>query len=301
VNRTIGTLAIIFLIQFAMAAALYWPTQENVGRAEEQPLLNFDPDLIDEIYIEDEMGNEAVLLKMSNQWLLPDLSGMPIDTAKLTKLIDSFGDKAAQWPIATTDASRQRFQVAAYLYQRRLTLIGGGEFLAKIYLGTSPGFRTVHARNDTASPIYRLTLNSYDAPARAGQWLDRQLLQIDEPIRIRSGAYVLSNHSGGWTSAGTGPDSHAPDSRELATLLLGLSGLQVGGIADQDMQRTLSIAAPETTLEIETANGVITLLIYTIGDKHFIRSDKYEYYFTLSALDYGRLASIHALALIDTL
>ena len=210
-NRQIGTLVTILLIQCAMVGALYWPEPATVGNSSQNPLINFDPDRINEIYVEDEHGNEAILLKMSDRWLLPDFAGMPIDPTMVKKLLDSLGDRAEQWPIATTDSSRQRFKVAAYLYQRRLTLIANGELLATLYLGTSPGFRTVHARNDADSSIYRILFNTYDAPALASKWLDKRLLQISEPITIRSGEYLLSKNDGEWTSAaaGLGPGTGA--------------------------------------------------------------------------------------------
>ena len=239
-NRHTVPLVLILIIQCGMVAVLYWPQPIPSDAEEVESLLPFDPDEIDEVYVGDSQGNEAVLLRMSDQWILPDLAGMPIDREMIDKLRSSISNRAGEWPIATTAASRQRFQVAAYLYQRRLTLIGGGELLATIYLGTSPGFRKVHARNDAQDAIYSIPYNNYEAPTEAGAWLDKTLLQIAEPLKIRTGEYTVSNEDTGWASS----HGDQPDERELAALLLGLRSLQVDGIADEDMQRTLAIAVP---------------------------------------------------------
>ena len=287
-NRHTVPLVLILIIQCGMVAVLYWPQQIPSDAEEVESLLPFDPDEIDEIYVGDSQGNEAVLLRMSDQWILPDLAGMPIDREMIDKLRSSISNRAGEWPIATTAASRQRFQVAAYLYQRRLTLIGGGELLATIYLGTSPGFRKVHARNDAQDAIYSIPYNNFEAPTEAGAWLDKTLLQIAEPLKIQAGEYTVSNEDTGWVSSRGGQ----PDERELAALLLGLRSLQVDGIADEDMQRTLAIAAPELSLEIETEDGSTNLVLITVGRAHYIRSNKYDYFFTLSAYDFDRLVTI---------
>jgi hypothetical protein len=288
VNRHTVTLALILAIQCGIVAVLYWPQSAPTDAKGIASLLPFDPDEIDEIYVEDAQGNEAVLLRMSDQWILPDLAGMPIDSEMIDKLRNSISNRAGEWPIATTAASRQRFQVATYLYQRRLTLIGGGELLATIYLGTSPGFRKVHARNDAQDAIYSIPYNNFEAPTETGAWLDKTLLQIAEPLKIRTGEYTVSKQDTGWVSSQGG----RPDEREMAALLLGLRSLQVDGIADEDMQRTLAIAAPELSMEIETADSSASLVLFTVGPRHYIHSKRYDYFFTLSAYDFDRLVTI---------
>jgi hypothetical protein len=287
-NRQIGTLLTILLLQCGLVAVMYWPHSTIMDDGEIESLLPFDPDKVDEIYIEDEKGNESVLLKMEGQWLLPDLAGIPIDPEMIATLLSSLSNRAGDWPIATTAASRQRFQVAAYHYQRRLTMISEGELLGTIYLGTSPGFRKVHARNDAQSAIFSIPFNNYDAPATTSAWMDKTLLQISAPEKISTSGYTLSKQGDEWGSAEGG----RPDERELAALLLGLRSLQVEGVADEDMQRTLSIAAPQLSLEVETAQGISSLNLIKLGNGHYISSNKYDYFFTLSAYDFDRLATI---------
>ena len=113
-------------------------------------------------------------------------------------------------------------------------------------------------------------------------------MQIAEPLKVQTGEYTVSKRDTGWVSSQGGQ----PDERELAALLLGLRSLQVDGIADEDMQRTLAIAAPELSLEIETEDGSTNLVLITVGRAHYIRSNRYDYFFTLSAYDFDRLVTI---------
>lgn len=295
-NRQTATLGLILLIQCAMVAALYWPDSAIKEADTSNALIPFNPDKIDEIYIEDDSGNEAVLLKMAGQWILPDLAGIPIDPAMVDKLITSIAQTAGKWPVATTAASRQRFQVAAYHYQRRITLIGKGELLGTVYLGTAPGFKKVHARNDAQNAIYSIEFNNYEAPGQSSDWLDKALIQTTEPLRISTAEYTLTKERDGWISA----TSDNPHERELAALLSGLANIRIDGIADESARASLDIAAPETSFDIETSTGNTTVSLFRVGQQRFVHSSKFEHFFTLSAYDFDRLTGIFAPALNGT-
>ena len=111
-NRQVGTLLMVLLLQCGLVAVMYWPQSANMDDLKVESLLPFDPDDVDEIYVEDEKGNEAILLKMEDRWLLPDLAGIPIDSEMIAKLLSSLSNRAGDWPIATTASSRQRFKMS---------------------------------------------------------------------------------------------------------------------------------------------------------------------------------------------
>lgn len=292
-NKQIGSLLVILLIQIALVIALFLPPSQMMDVGAREPLAPFDPDAIDEIYVEDDQGNETILLKMANQWILPDLSGLPIMRERVDALMNSISDTNGQWPIATSIASRQRFKVAAYHFQRRITLIGEGELFGTIYLGTSPGFRKVHARNDNQDAIYSIPFNNFDAPTVPAAWLDKDLLQVAKPTKISSADYTLTRSDDRWISA----QGQTPDAKELELLLEGLRSLKIAGVAKEAMLKNLAIAAPVLTLNIDTADGPTTLEFLNVGEVHFIRSSRFDPFFTVNAAQFDRLVSIYAPAL----
>lgn len=296
-NKSIRSLLAILVIQIAMTIAVLLPASDIMDARAKEPLFPFDQRSIDEIYVEDDEGNETVLLKMAGQWILPDLSGLPVKLDRVEALIGSISDSEGQWPVATSAASRQRFQVAAYHFQRRITLIGAGELFGTIYLGTSPRFRQVHARNDAQDAVYSIPFNNFEAPTLASAWLDTSILQIADPIKVSSSDYSLTKLGARWISE----QSQAPDASELERLLTGLRKLEIEGLADVEMLPNLEIAAPTLTLNIDTIDGSVRLAFLTIGDQHFVRSDRYNYYFTLSTAEFDRLVSIYAPALNNTI
>lgn len=295
-SRPIGSLVAILIIQIALTVALFLPQSDIMDTVTREPLVPFDPDAIDEIYVEDDQGNEAVLLKMADQWILPDLHGLPIMRERIDALIDSISDSDEHWPVATSAASRQRFQVAAYHFQRRITLIGQGELFGTIYLGTSPGFRKVHARNDAQEAIYSIPFNNFDAPTETVTWLDKALLRISHPKKISSADYTLTKRGDRWISA----NGQSPDSGELMLLIEGLRSIEIEGVAEDAMLQNLAIAAPELALHIDTADGSVNLNFLSVGQRHFVRSSRYDHYFKLSDAHYDRLTTIYAPAMNNT-
>ena len=287
-KQLINALLVVFLIQCAMVATLYWPDAGLMEVLNNEKLVPFDPWLLDEIHVGDEQGNEAVLLKAGNAWILPDLTGLNVSPDLIDKLLQGVIHAQTSWPVATTVASRQRFQLTDYNFQRRLTLIGNGELLATIYLGSSPGFKKVHTRNSTQDAIFTIPYNSFDASGIDSDWLDKRTLQIKSPLSISSDLYSLYKRDDEWL----GNEGQRPDGRELDALLLALSSLQIEGVADEDMQRTLSIAMPQIELTVETGNGNTTFELFEVGERHYIHCSDHSLFFTMSSYDFDRFSTL---------
>ena len=287
-NRSVTSLLLIFLIQCGIITAVYWPDQALLKQPTHQQLLSLSPQNIDEVRIGDEYDNEAVLKKIGEHWVLPELENLPADSHKVDKLLAAITDQDTGWPIAQSVAARQRFQVADYHYQRSLTLLSANEPLALVYLGTSPAFRKNHARQQGHDDIYSITINVFDAPGVSGAWLDPRLLQVRAPLDIIADSYSLRRTSGDWLS-GAGLK---PDERELEGLLSALRSVQIDGVAAADLQRDLSTAEADLVLQVQSLTGDVTLEIFTVENAHFISSSEYNLLFKLSAYDYDRLTGI---------
>lgn len=287
-KRSVTVLLLALLIQCGIVAVVFYPRQVPVNAPTEQALAPFSNDAIDELRIGDEYDNETVLKKSGTQWLLADLENLPADPVKVDTLLQSINSKTASWPIARSPAARQRFQVADHFYQKRLTLLSDGGRLDTIYLGTSPGFRKVHARNEDQDAIYSITLDAPETSALNADWLEPRLLQVRTPLRIDADLYNLHFDNGVWLS-GTGG---IPDEQELEALIAALKSLQVDGVAHEDIQRELSAMEADLVLKIQSLTGDVTLELVTLNDAHFILSSEYPLFFKLSAYDFDRLTGI---------
>ena len=287
-NRSVGVLLLALLIQCGITAILLWPDQGAVNRPTNPTLTSFPSNTIDEIRIDDDFDNKVVLKRSSEQWLLPGLGNLPADSGKVRSLLQRISGEQGAWPIAHSSAARQRFQVADYYYQRRLTLFSAGQALDTLYLGTSPRFRKVHARNDRQDAIYSIMLSAFETPATNGAWLESRLLQVRAPLRIDTDSYNLSFESGRWLSV-TGRE---PNEMELKGLISTLKSLQIDGVAGEELQHELSTVEPDLVMAIQSLTGDVTLKLITVDNGHFIYSSEYPIFFTLSAYDFDRLTGV---------
>jgi hypothetical protein len=288
VNRSVVSLLLVLVIQCGIIAAVYWPQHGLMQQSVAHGLLTLDPTRIDQIRVEDEYNNETLLVKTGEQWLLPELENLPADPVKVAALLASMTAQNNTWPIAQTTTARQRFQVADYRFQRSVALGGAGKELATVYLGTSPGFRKVHARQKGTDAIYSISFNVFDAPGLSGAWVEPRLLQIRAPMQIVADSYSLHREGEHWI-AGTGG---APEARELDALLSALRALQVDGVANADLQRELAGAVADLFLLFQSLTGQTTLELFTLDDRYFISSSEYPLFFTVSAYDFDRLTGI---------
>ena len=289
-KQVIGVLSVTLLIQLGLIALVYWPTGHATGPGPGEGLHDFNPDQVDEIHIGDEQDNEVVLVHAGGRWLLPELEDLPADASKVRDLLHGLAPSTPGWPVAGTAVARQRFQVADYHYQRRIILIGEGQLLGTLYLGTSPGFRKVHARGDGRKSVYSIEFSTHDAPAEAGAWLDRTLLQVRVPVSISSDLYDLRREGETWVS-GWGQE---PDERELQVLIDALRHLQVQGLAGEDTQRDLASASPGLSLHVNSLSGEQSLELFALDGRYFAHSERYATFFSISAYDFDRLRGLDA-------
>lgn len=286
-KRNLNSLLLILLIQIGLIAAVYWPGNES-EYAPPTPMLPFALNRVDTIYVGDEFDNETMLSIVGGRWFLPELENLPADGAMVKKLLDSLATNEGNWPVAHSVAARQRFRVASYHYRRRVSLYEDEDMLGTFFLGSSPGFRKIYARNEDQDGVHSILFSAQDAPGYSGGWLDKKLLQTRAPVRISADAYSLQREGAGWLS-GIG---QMPNERELEALLSTLRNLQIDGLASGDAQRDLAEAEADLIFTVESLAGTVTLELFLLDGKHYIHSSEYPLFFTLSAYDYDRLASI---------
>lgn len=292
-NRAGVMLLLLLVLQSFGTVMLYRADGEGTGTLAPQTLVNAGPFVIDELRVEDSMGGSVQLRKVGDLWLLPELGNLPAKSAMVENVLQKLTIEDPGWSIAHTLASRQRFQVAHYHYRLRVTLVSLNQPVGTVYLGTSPGFRKVHARNDKLDNIYSVDLNLYDLPAQPGKWLEPRLLQIRAPMQITADGYSLERGTGEWRM-GTGAK---PDQRELQALLDSLRNLQVQGVAAEETRQEISRLEADLILQVTGLAGEVELQLFKFEQQHFISSSEYPLLFTIAAYDFDKLTGIDSFLL----
>ena len=202
---------------------------------------------------------EALALRRGEDgWRLEN--GLPADEDKIREALNKLLDAPASWPVATSGATAERFEVTEENFQRRLLFETEDGAARTLYLGTSPGYRRVHARLDGQNEIYSMDFANYEAPTEAEQWLDKTLLQAEGAVSSvqlqgQDGAWRLQlegdGDDGEWRLNGAAADQEAAD--KLANRFL---DLRVLGFAQEPADPAAEAAEEASSPAEESADAV---------------------------------------------
>ena len=214
--------------------------------------------------------NTARLVRNSENWAdgASVNDEFPADSVKIVDVLGKILALESGWPIASTTAAHQRFEVAESNFQRRIDVSdSGGSVLATLFAGTSPGFGKVHARLLGEEDVFSVKLSNYEIASGVDDWLDKRLLAVDRDqvkIRIkRPGGQADSLDRGDeflWTWNG-----NKTDSEKVLDYIARFQNLRVLGIAEPQLEGVTT----QTSIELEFPQETITLNFFETGEDEF--------------------------------
>lgn len=290
-KKLITWLGIALAVQLMIAGGLFAAQGQRSTEDVAQPLLAFERDFerddVNRIVISTDESS-VTMNKAENQWQLDGQQSLPVAESKLQGVIDQIEGIKTGWPVAQTDSSRERLEVADDNHQKRLQLYAGDELVSDLYIGTSPGFRKVHVRRAGEDAVYSVALNNYDLPARADEWLDKDLLKMDELTQIKGADFNLKNVEDTWTFVNEeNQEALELDKDKAKELASAISGLHVLGVADQKIED----AAVE--IAVTGSEGEVKYQFAENDSKYYVTRNDIDAVFTLSKFDYERITKIN--------
>lgn len=228
-----ATLGILLAVQLIVIVVVW--TIRSSGGEEPEAFLSFDAPSVDRVRITGE-DNGVTLTRIEDGWQLE--GGLPADSSKVDKVVEKLASAAGGWPVATSTSALVRFEVTDDEHQRRVIVNAGDETLADIFLGTSPGYRKVHARHASGGAAYAIEFSNYEAGTEPTDWLKKTLLQPDGKLQsvardAAEAAWNLTSTEDGWTADGVNLDQD-----EVSTLIGRFEGLRVLDLVDAELPAT---------------------------------------------------------------
>ena len=258
-NAKIGLLGGLAIAQVVLIAALFIVPGTQVDT--DTSLLNLNPAEVTALVISD--GDSEVQVNRHDQgW---QVAGAPADADKIASILDKLANANAPWPVATSSSAAERFEVGADSYQRRVRLEGENGQLAELYLGTSPGYQRVHARQASSDNVYSVALSNYEFGIKIDDWLDKGLLaSADTPTQItlellgrdEPSQQMLVRGDEGWLFNGV-----AADTSVAQTYANRFTTLRVLGLVDEALEIT-----EHARLSIVNNDNTTVFLISSVGD-----------------------------------
>jgi hypothetical protein len=273
-------------------------TDLSVHRPDE-PLLAFNSAEVTGIKVEGPDETGVSLSRVGDGWILTDTWNVPAKASKVTQLLDRLQNLKTGLAVATTGGAKERFAVADTQFERRITLVKGDEPLATLYLGTSPGLRKVHARRSDDDLVYSISFATYEASAKADDWLDAGILQFKEPeleaieledltltkSRSNESEQAEGDSDKGWTASGLEAGARL-DQTKAVDLVRKLAQLDVRKVLGTEVKPDYQQDTPALLLNLrrsEVEPVTWTLSKPEQGDDYVLKSSQHPWYFGVAS------------------
>lgn len=242
-RATLTVLVVVLVAQLVLAAALHLNDAASVNTVN-GPLIALDRAAIDAVGIADSNGNSIQIERTGDGWSLPKADGFAASTAKVDRLLNNARTFAARMPVARSEASWRRFNVASDQFKRRIQFMVDDQPRATLLLGESAGPGRVYARLLGQDMIYEVDFALNQAATGAEEWLDRAVAAVpqNEVRKVVLPAFSLQrdDQAGDWSVVReNGQGEVAARAKKVRSLLRRL--------AQPDFQGVAKAAPPEAT------------------------------------------------------
>ena len=282
-GRSIKLLLLLVILQAGLVAWVQLRGDAPDAFEVDTPLLAVDSENMDTVIIE--QPGEALLriTRKDGGWGLPDKEGYPVLPAKFEKFADKLLNAKRSWPVGRTLVAARQFKVTPDHFERRVRFLRGTDVLGDVFLGSSPGFRKVHARLDGDEHTYAIDFNAFDAPVEAGQWYDTEILKTapEDIARIDLGAYALKAGGGALQVEGL-RENERTDAEEVRKLVERVSEVGFTGILFENGKAIFDAGTRvlEYTIEMKDGPAVThTVAAPEEGREYILKSSAHPHYF----------------------
>lgn len=301
-SRSIKLLLLLLVLQAGLAAWVNLPVDNTGAFESEEPLLSVAMDSVDAVTIEQTTGAPLRITRKDKRWVLPEKNDFPVAQARFKEFAEKLVGARRFWPVGKTMVAARQFKVTEEQFERRVRFLRGEDVLGDVFLGSSPGFRKVHARLDGDPLTYAIDFNAFDAPAEAGPWYDREVLKVKpgDVARIDLGAYALKAGEAGFEVEGL-RENEETDAEPVRELVRRVTEVDFRDVLSKDGKARFEAGKPviEYVVEMKEGTGITnTVVAPAEGDHYILKSSARPHYFEVDRERFDKLRDTSRVRLV---
>lgn len=299
ISRTNIILIVLLLVQLAISAYLFWPSQGATTSGE--PLLaGMTADSVNGLTITDNNGRSVSFVKEGDAWTLAGTEGYPVRSDKITQTLDKLIAMTTDRMVTQTSGSHDRLQVAEDNYQRKveITTPGGTQ---TVYLGSSAGASATHVRVADQETTYLTSgIAAWELDTLATTWIDVAYYHVPKDqirelaLQNANGTFTFVRNGEEWTLADAADDENVA-SANINTLVDRVASLNLNTVLGKSDAPEYGLATPLATLTVTTTSSLtdttaaLTTTTLVVGAKneegnaYYFKSSDSEFYVLLAA------------------
>lgn len=289
-NRFNQILAVILVVQVALMAFVFWP--RAAASANSGPLLpDYKAADVTNLTISDSQGSKLALAKSGDKWVLPEADDYPVDSTKVTPLLDKIEKIKTNRLVTQTEGSHSRLKVAANDFNSLVELKLGDGTSHKLYVGSSAGAGATHVRADDHPEVYLAgDINSFDASPQAGAWVDTLYFTVPQTattsltLENANGKFEFAKNGEKWTMPGLAT-TETFNENNFTSLFSQASGIRMTQPLGKKDDAAYGLAKPQAVITLKTADKTYTLSVGAKDDKdstYVVKSSESPYYVRVS-------------------
>ncbi|WP_461518126.1 DUF4340 domain-containing protein [Porticoccus sp.] len=288
-------LSALLVIQLALAIGLYWNTQNELQKNLPQPLIDIDWQALNHLVVGDS-NHQVTLGKGSNGWLLTKQGNLPVMDGNTEALLEKLKTLQTSWPVASTRASHDRFEVTEDKANRYVAFYQDDRLLGKLIVGSSPGLHKLHVRMDGENNVYTVPLELVDMITSDQSWFDKSLLAAQSLESIQGADYSLQKIGEQWKLHTGTPQNDSGENPELnsgsvADIIYALQGLQVRKLVTELPDLSNSGYA-QLAVKVAGKDKPLTYQFYQTKERCYVTRSDYDAMFSIGWSDYEKIAEM---------
>ena len=250
-QRIIIIASLVLVIQVGLVFYTFTQSDDFEAYSPDTPLVALSPEAVSSLLFSDKNNQSLRLIQEDGTWLLDVPTRPRADQEQVGRLLDQLSGLKQRLAIATSKQAQKRFKVSEDDFEYHLVAAEGDKLVVDLFIGSSQGFRQVHARLAAKENILNLPLNAADFVPSVENWIDQDMLQMSEEnlTFVKLGDYTLEKGDDTWQFAGD--DSwEQPDKEEVQKLVDKVTGVTIqstitvpasggGDMGDAELQYTL--------------------------------------------------------------
>ena len=280
-KRIIVAAGLLLALQIVLAVALHLGGDDTLQTPPESRLFAFKAEAVTGLTISDDSKGSITLIKGDKGWVLPGTFDAPASAEQVTALLEKLAGLKQGLPVATSAGAATRFKVADDLYQRHVVLREGDKVVADFYIGTSPGFRQIHARKAGSQEVVSVNLSTFELETAADQWLDKKMFAVKEEdiAALVFPTFTLRRNGAEWQMDGLG-EGEKTDATAAADLVAKVSGLTVQSVVAAETASPFFTGEPALRFTVQRKDG--GELVYTLAkggeDAYYLQQSQRQHY-----------------------
>lgn len=280
----------LLLIQLAITAFIFWPSQEAAGS--QLTITGFTLAEVNKLTITDNESQQIILQKEAGNWVWPEADNYPAVESKVVDLLSNVVGLETNRLVTRTEASHKRLQVADDDFSRQITIETSTGDSPTLYVGSSPNAGSTHLRL-AGQPETYLTdaLNAWQITTQPASWLDADYLNIPADtitnlqVQNSQGDLAFSKaEDGSWTLADlTAAETALPNN--ISALVNQLGPMRMVKPLGKTTEAWYGLDNPQATITVTSQNEGEEATLHTIevgatndDDQYVVKASNSEYY-----------------------